>query len=419
MLENDVEKAHNDTCRDSELEETVARVLTTVQTVEGIEDIPLVNALGRINAAPAIASMPLPAFDQAAVDGYGISTSHLDGTSDVRVSQRVAAGDKAKPIDDGAARVFTGAPIPSGCAAVLAQERCQKCGHRISFEGPVNEGLNIRRRGEDIEPGDTVIDAGTVVDARHIAVAAALGLPTLRVKRRLRIGVLSNGDELRQPGEPLAPSTIYDCNRFMVQALLAAQAGIEIDDLGCLPDDRRRLTQRFHETAASVDLIIVCGGMSVGDEDHVRPAVREAGGDLSFVHLMIKPGKPASFGYLGDTALLGLPGNPFAALVAFLVLGRPLIATLAGATAPGPTGVEASAAFHYSRRAGRTEFAPARVVGKDRWGRPSIDRLGRGGSARLLPLIAADGLVRIPADLDDIKPGSNVRFYSLNNLFGW
>lgn len=407
-----------ETSRPAQPEDVADALLAGVTPVVGEEEVGLTSSIGRVLCRPLIATLPLPVFDNAAVDGYAISRGAVASKAQrLPIAGRQVAGSSTSiGAAEGALRIFTGAPVPTGFAAVVPQECCKVENGWVVLARPAKLDSNLRRRGEDIEPGEVVIAADTLIDARHAGVAAALGCRTLTVRRRARAAVLSNGDELRQPGEALAPGQIYDANRPMILAMLAA-LGAETTDLGCEPDAPDLIAGRL--AAADVDLIVVCGGVSVGEEDHVRPAIEAAGGWLRPVGLAIKPGKPAAYGRLGSTHVLGLPGNPFAALVAFLLLGRPLAVRLSGTRSQSPLGVEAVAAFDLERRPGRTEFAPARLVGHDVEGRPAVQRLGKGGSARFLPLIMADGLVRIAPEATHVSPGDRVRFYSLTDLFGW
>jgi molybdopterin molybdotransferase len=274
---------------------------------------------------------------------------------------------------------------------------------------PPAAGDNIRRRGEDVAAGDVIVPAGVRLDARHVAILAASGVTEIAVRRRVAVGLMSTGDELVRPGRPLGPGLIHDANRPMLAALLD-QPAIEIVDLGVAPDDRPALTRLVSEAAGRCDLIVTSGATSVGDEDHLAAAVMAAGGALELQRVALKPGKPVVAGHVGAAVLVGLPGNPFAALVAWLLVGRIVLERLAGMQAHPLRPLAAVAGFSQGGPGGRTEFAPARVVGAAENGLPVVEKLGRGGSARLAPLIAADGLAVIPAGREEVRRGDAIGF---------
>jgi molybdopterin molybdotransferase len=393
--------------------EAAARIQALAKPIVGEESVPLLEAVGRVLAAPVRSVVPLPRFDHAAMDGYAVNTSHLAGPPPYRlpVHMRITAGTvPLPPGTSGAVRIFTGAPLPEGFDAVVPQERTRCEPDHVILEDLPSAGWNVRRLGEDISPGTEVLPAEAVVDARHVAVAAAIGASTLCVRRRLRVAVFSTGDELAQPRHGLRPGSIFDSNRPMLEALLTRYP-VTVTDLGTFSDAREVLRDAVLEAARGHDLLVSTGGVSVGEEDYVARLIAALCKPFELLRIAIKPGKPVAAGRLGDAVWLGLPGNPFAALVAFLVLGRPVLARLSGRTAATPLpGRAALAAFHYARKAGSDEFLPAQIIGYDPGGVPIVGRTGGGGSARLHPLILADGLVMIDRRDGGVMPGGGVTF---------
>jgi molybdopterin molybdotransferase len=404
--------------------EAQARVRALTRPISGVDRVPLNEAVGRILARRVRAAVPLPTFDNAAVDGYALASAALAGRrSPIRlpVVDRIAAGEASAPLAStrGAVRIFTGAPVPAGFDAVVMQERCRIEGEHIILDERPMTGLNVRLGGEDVVAGAEILTRGIRLDARHLALAAAVGVSELVVRRRLRAAVLSTGNELRPAGQPLPPATIYDSNRPMIAALLAA-AGAEVVDLGGVADDPWSLARVVGEAAATSDVILSTGGISVGDEDHVIRVMTGICSVRERLMMAVKPGKPAAIGRVGDAIWLALPGNAFAAFVAFHILARPMIETLlARADAGAPFGCLATAAFRWQRTTGRDEFFPVRRVGRDADGRPLIEKLGRGGSARLRPLVEGDGLAKVDADVAEVCPGSRLTYMTFAEALSW
>lgn len=391
-----------------DVEGAQARAAALVEAPVGSERASLAALAGRVSAEDVVSPTPLPPFDHSAMDGYALGGAGPRFT----VRGRLAAGSAgfAAPLrEDEAVRIMTGAPMPPGAVAVAMQERVRREGDWIALAAPAQAGANIRRRGEDVSGGDVVVPASVRLDARHVAILAAAGVCEIAVRRRVVVGLMSTGDELARPGQQLAPGLIHDANRPMLAALLA-QPAVELVDLGVAPDDRSALSDLVGEASRRCDLIVTSGATSVGEEDHLAAAIIADGGRIEMARVAMKPGKPVLAGHVGRAVLVGLPGNPFAALVAWLLVGRVALEKLAG-LAPKPLApLAAVAAFSQSGPGGRTEFAPARVVGSEPGGALRIEKLGRGGSARLAPLIAADGLAVIPAGREQVSPGDVIGF---------
>lgn len=379
-------------------------ILEDVTAVNGEEVLPLTQLADRITTASLHSAVALPRFDNAAVDGYGVHAKDLAGSpvAALRVLGPVLAGHRTtvEAIPGSAVRILTGASIPTGVTAVILEEHAQRTGDSVVMQFAPTVGANIRRRGEDVSKGTEVVQKGTRLDARHIAMLAATGASSASVRRKLRIGVLSTGDELVEAGREPSETGIVDTNRPMLLTLLASPA-VEVVDLGIVADNERDVSAAIAHAAARFDLLITSGGVAGSDADHLARSITAAGGRCRALKLALRPGKPIAAGMLGRMRILCLPGNPVAAMVNLLLFGRPLVQQMLGITeaVSAPIASRAAGVFHH--RPGRTEFVPVRVIGSAPDGLPLLEKLGRGGSARLLPLIAADGLAEIaPEDAD-------------------
>lgn len=395
-------------------------ILHDVGEIRGDETFPLGSLLGRVAAVDITSAVSLPRFDNSAVDGFGLHAADLRGHAPLSLSiaGRAAAGH-AMPtkLEPGKTlRILTGARIPEGVAAVILEERTTRSATDVTLHFLPEMGSNIRGRGEDVSSGTVVVPRGTVLDARHLAILAASGNAHIRVKRRLRVGVLSTGDELVEPAVETAPSAIIDTNRPMLLALLGSCA-IDVVDLGIVGDDRDAIARALSEAASRLDLLITSGGVAGSDADHLEPAILAAGGHCTTLKLALRPGKPIGKGVIGNMQVLALPGNPVAALVNFLLFGRPLIQKLLCTSGMNRMNSTARAAETFFHKTGRTEFMPASIATHDDEGFPVIKKLGRGGSARLLPLVNADGFAEIGPDVGDIARDSILRFHPFSTAF--
>ena len=401
--------------------ETALRVaLGVVTPISEHELVPLRACAGRITAAPITSALPLPPFDQSAVDGYGI---HADDVAAAKAGPfqivgRLVAGAHRSPVlrKGEAIRLLTGAGISEGVAAVVMEEKATATDQAVTIGRPAETGLNIRRAGEDVAAHAEIIEPGTLIDARHVAILAASGASQVSVKRRIKVAVLSTGDELVRAGRPRHKHQIYDSNGPMLHALFASPA-IELRTLDCCPDDPAHLRRQISRAASVFDFLICSGGVSGSDADHVVASVLATGGSCTKVSLALKPGKPLAVGRVGAMAVLALPGNPVAALVGALLFARPMLQRFTGQPASTHTTMMAKVAKTFSHRLGRTEFVPVRIVGHDALGIPLLEKLGRGGSARLRPLVVADGLGRIPGESDDLPAGGVIKYYPFRTAF--
>ena len=388
-----------------------------VAPVAGPETVPLKAALGRILAAPVVAPRDVPPHDNSAVDGYAVFFDDLRPGEPtlLKLAGRAAAGHPlAGAARRGeAVRIFTGAPMPAGPDTVLMQEDCREGDGRVEIPPGIKRGANRRRAGEDVKQGATVLRPGQRLRAQEIGLAASLGCTALGVYRPLRVALFSTGDEVRDPGAELAPGTIYDANRYVLQALLQG-LGAAITDLGILPDDRARIAAALGEAAKDHDLILTSGGMSTGEEDHVKAAV-EAQGRLHFWRLAIKPGRPVAMGQIGRVPFVGLPGNPVAVMVTFFLLARPLMLLLAGAVDAGPKLYRVRAGFDYKKRPNRTEYVRARLV-RDGEGGWIAEKFARDGAGILTSMVESDGLAEIAEGVTKLEPGMPVDFLPFSEV---
>ncbi len=396
--------------------EACARATAYAAPLIGRDIVPVTQAAGRTLAEPAVARIATPPFTQSAMDGYAlIAGDGIAVGSRIEVVGRVPAGGHGAPITTGqATRLFTGAPLPEGADAVIMQEHVERDGSAIILRRAARAGDNIRIKGEDIQPLEILLQAGERLDARHVALVAAQGIDSLVVRVRPRVAVISMGDELRQVGEVLDPGTIHDSNRPMLLSLVE-RAGLVPVDGGWVPDESGIIADRLRSMSDRADLVITSGGASLGEEDHALAALERAGGSGETLKIALKPGKPAVVGRIDAAAYLGLPGNPVSSLVCWLLLGWAMICALERRTPHRRLSFPLPSRSAFDRRAGRTEFVPARLV--DDHDGLGVEILGRGGSARLRPLSDADGLVEIAAENSGVRPGQLILFHPVRGGF--
>jgi molybdopterin molybdotransferase len=399
------------------VDEAVGIIAAKVTAVQEIESVPLVAADGRILARDIAAPLALPPFTNSAVDGYAVHGGDLPRGKEkaLPVKGRVAAGRAAQAVKPGeAVRIFTGAPMPAGTDTVFMQEdvRVDDTGDVVLPAG-LKVGANVRPAGEDIPQGHVALNAGQRLRPQDIALAAAFGITELDVARRIRVAVFSTGDELASPGEPRATSQLFDSNRFMLMAMLR-RLGCEVSDLGILRDERNALANGLKQVASSHDLILTTGGVSTGEEDHVKAAV-ESIGSLVLWRMAIKPGRPVAMGIIEGTPLIGLPGNPVASFVTFVHVVRPTVLALAGSLAEPLLPIPVRAAFTYKKKIGRREYVRASLRrGQD--GALEAIKFPREGAGLLSSLVETDGLIELGEDITQVEPGQGVGFLSYADL---
>ncbi len=381
------------------------------------ERVGLKEAAGRILAEPLVATRDVPPADNVAVDGFAVyfDDLHATETTIMPLSARAAAGH---PLRDVAARgtairVFTGALLPPGTDTVLMQEDCKVEHGAVHLPPGIKRGANRRRAGEDVKAGTTVLGAGRRLRAQEVGLAASLGMTSLLVYRPLRVALFSTGDELREPGEPLPLGAIYDANRYTLGALLHG-LGAHVSDLGILPDKPEAVRSALAEAAEAHDLVLTSGGMSMGEEDHVKAAV-EAQGSLHFWRLAIKPGRPVAMGQIGRVPFMGLPGNPVAVMVTFMLLARPLILMLSGANDAGPRLYRVRAGFDYKKKPNRTEYVRARLIRAED-GAWIAEKFARDGAGILTSMVESDGLVEVGDGITKLEPGMTVDFLPFSEV---
>jgi molybdopterin molybdotransferase len=384
-------------------------LLAAARPVEGVEHVPTLEANGRVLAEDQVAMLDVPSADNTQMDGYAVrATDCVGGAAVLRVAQRIPAGSVGQPLQPGtAARIFTGALIPEGADAVVMQEQCELEGDQVTVRHAPQSGEWIRRQGEDVRIGSVILPAGTRLRSQELGLAASVGLATLPVRRRLRVAVFFTGDELAMPGEPLTPGAIYNSNRFTLRGLLE-NFGCEFTDYGIVPDSLQATRDTLREAARQHDLIITSGGVSVGEEDHIKPAV-EAEGRLDMWQIAVKPGKPLAFGEVrrdkGNAFFIGLPGNPVSSFITFLLFVRPFLLRLQGVSGPvEPRSIAMRADFDWPKPDRRNEFLRARM--NDEGG---LELFPNQGSGVLTSTVWADGLIDNPPG-QAIARGDVVRF---------
>lgn len=400
------------------VDEAVALIAARVGAVEGTETVQLRRADGRVLAADLVAPLPLPLFTNSAVDGYAVASADLpvDTERALPVSGRVAAGAVTlPPLAPGhVARIFTGAPLPAGADTVFMQEDVPiDAQGRVVLPPGQQPGANVRRAGEDVAAGRVVLRAGVRLRPQDVALAAALGQSDLAVRRRIRVAVASTGDEVVSPGAPRGSAQVFDANRFMLMALLE-RLGCDVADLGILPDRRTRVADSLKAAAAGHDLIVTSGGVSTGEEDHVRAGI-ESVGQLVLWRMAIKPGRPVAMGVIDGTALIGLPGNPVASFVTYAYVVRPTVLSLAGARQTRTMAMPVRAAFTHDKKPGRREFLRASLRRAADGGIEAV-KFDRQGAGMLSSLVETDGLVELAEDVTHVAPGDSVGFLSYADL---
>jgi len=396
----------------------LALIQQRVQPVVSEEMAPLAEACGRVLAHDLVAAIDVPPHANSAVDGYAVAHADLlpDQDTVLPVTGRAAAGHPlghaARPGE--AIRIFTGAPMPDGVDTVMMQEDCVVEEGRVRLAPGIKKGANRRHAGEDVAKGAVALPAGRRLKPADLGLAAALGNDRLPVFRQLRVALLSTGDEVREPGQPLAPGMIYDANRVMLMALLQG-LGCAVSDLGIRPDRAAALADTLAAASAGHDLIVTSGGVSTGEEDHVKAAIEQLG-RLDFWRLAIKPGRPVALGQVRGVPLIGLPGNPVAAALTFAVLARPLILRLAGADAAPPLLVPVKAGFAYRKKAGRREYLRASLVREN--GDAVARRYPKDGAGILSSIVQSDGFVVLDEATSDVAPGTAVDFLAFSEVLG-
>ena len=414
------------------LDQALAELLAHAQVLPGRDEVATFDADGRVLALPIVSGLQVPPNDNSSMDGYALRQADLTAENTwLPVLQRIAAGGSGQPLqDNSAARIFTGAPIPLGADTVVMQEDCEVAvaadgASRIRVNSALTVGQWIRRAGEDVMQGATVLAAGTRLTPAALGMAASVGAHRLVVASQPKVALFSTGDELVMPGdvapEHMKPGAIYNSNRFFLRAMLQ-RLGCQVTDLGIVPDQREATIDALRNAARSHDLILTSGGVSVGEEDHIKPAVQSLG-ELNLWQIAIKPGKPFAYGQIGashraaggtstghTTHFMGLPGNPVSSFVTFMLLVRPFLLRLQGVQNTAPEAMTARADFTWPRADKRREFL--RVKRNDRGG---LDLFPNQSSGVLTSAVWGDGLVDNPPG-QTIQPGDTVQYLPFSGL---
>ncbi len=399
------------------IDEALALLRDRLEPVCGVETVPLRQALNRTLASDVIAGRDVPPHDNSAMDGYAVFFDDLnaDGETRLPVAGRIAAGHPLKTTAErgNAYRIFTGAAMPDGPDTVIMQEHCQADGAMVVLKPGIARGGNRRRKGEDITAGSTILKKGIRLRPQEIALAASVGTAALEVRNRLRAAMFSTGDELRDPSMDAPEGCIYDTNRFAVMGLLEG-LGCMVTDLGVMPDDLNVIREALAGAAQDHDVVITSGGVSVGEEDHVKEAVQSLGA-LHFWRLAIRPGRPVALGQVGAAVFIGLPGNPVSSMVTFMLIARPVLLALSGRNHAEPPRFKAPSGFNFAKAPGRREWLRARLE-KDENGRLTVMKFHSEGSGVLSSMVDAHGLVEVAEDAPPIRKGDMVDFLPFNEL---
>ena len=401
------------------VDEALAVLRARIDPVPERETVALRDALGRVLAEDITAPRDVPPHDNSAVDGYAVFFDDLDpdGETRLKVSGRVAAGHPlGRPAVHGeAVRIFTGAPMPDGLDTVFMEEDCTPDGDMVVLPPGLKRGANRRKRAEDVATGDVIIRVGQRLRPQELGLAASVGRDSVAVYGRIRAAVFSTGDEVRDPSAEAPEGCIFDANRYAVMSLLEG-LGCVVTDLGILADDPDVIAGALQAASGGHDVIVTSGGVSAGEEDHVKDAV-ERHGHLHFWRLAIKPGRPIALGQVDGAAFVGLPGNPVAAMVTFMVVARPLILLLGGAAAIDAPRFPVTAAFDYKKKVGRREWVRASLENGAAGGLRAR-KFRSSGAGILTSMVAADGLVELPEDASQVKEGDTVNFLPFNEVTG-
>jgi len=395
------------------IEDAAKLMAAQVPPVAETETVSLKDAYGRVAAEDVKAPIALPSFDNSAVDGYAVRHGDIGASGDTqfRIVGRVFAGEEPeRALAAGeAARIFTGAPMPAGADTVYMQEDCRVEGDYVIVPPGLKIGANSRLPGEDLKEGAVAIPQGRRLKPQDVALAAAVGVDRIKVRRRVKVAVFSTGNEIVEPGRPLQAAALYDANRYLLLGLLA-QLGIETSDLGILSDDRKTLERKIGKAAKSHDLVLTTGGVSTGEADHVRNAVEKIG-RLVLWRVAIKPGRPVALGVIAGAAFAGLPGNPVAVFVTFAHVVRPLLLRLMGAAAEPFVALPVRAAFDYKKKKDRREYVRV-ALKRAQDGVMEAFRHPQEGAGVITSLTETDGFAELPESVTAVKQGEMIGFIS-------
>ena len=400
------------------LDDALSQMLGRITPLNTSESVPLVQAFGRITARDVVSPLDVPGFDNSAMDGYAIRLSDIATDAPLMVAGKAFAGQPyhGEWPAGSCIRIMTGAPVPTGCEAVVMQEETEHTDAGVRFIAPVKAGQNIRRRGEDIANGAVVFPAGTRLTVAELPVLASLGIPEVEVVRKIRVALFSTGDELQLPGQPLGDGQIYDTNRLAVHLMLE-QLGCEVINLGIIRDDPEQLRQTFIKADSEADVVISSGGVSVGEADYTKTILDELG-EIGFWKLAIKPGKPFAFGKLSHSWFCGLPGNPVSAALTFYQLVQPLLAKLSGFTGSTQAPrLRVRAASRLKKSPGRLDFQRG-ILQRDANGELTVSTTGHQGSHIFSSFSQGNCFIVLERERGHVEAGEWVEVEPFNHLLG-
>lgn len=400
------------------VDEALQRVLAEMKVIDEYRCLPLADSLGRHLAEPVRSPIDVPAYRNSAMDGYALAASDLptDGVVTLQVVGRVLAGGtwQGKLTAVQCLRIMTGAPMPEGCDTVVMQEQAERIGDSIRIDNRHKPGQNVRQAGEDIPRDSVVLDAGQKIGPAELGLLASLGVAEVSVRRRPRVAFFSSGDEIRSIGQPLQPGQIYDSNRYTLSGMLRS-LGAEPIDLGVVPDQEPAIRATLEQAASEADLVLTSGGVSVGEADFIASSLNDMG-QVIFSKVAIKPGRPLTFGRMGQSHFFGLPGNPVAVMITFLLFVRPAVLRLLGQQQVVPPLVSMPCHGGLRKLPGRSEYQRGRLV-RDEQGKSRVESTGRQGSGVLSSMSQADCLIHLPPQQGHVADGDPVDVILLDSLY--
>lgn len=397
-------------------EDAIIALKQSAQAITETESCHIEQVLGRVLAQDIFAPLDLPPFDVSAMDGFAVNSTQISMGERVNISQRIAAGHKPTlPLEaNTAARIFTGASLPEGADSVILQEQCEYDQSSVQLPNKISPGQNVRQKGCHLAQAQLALSAGTRLSSAHIGLLASMGISHIDVFRRLKVSLLTTGNELVEPGRALVSGQIYNANRYLLQSMLTS-LGCEVNAIDVVEDELNKVRGVLQSSAARSDLVMSSGGVSVGDEDHVRSAL-ESLGQLSFWRIRIKPGKPLAYGKINNTAFIGLPGNPVSSFVTFCLFARPLICALQGRLNDDVLGYPVIAGFERTKKDKRREFMRVSIYNNEH-GQMIAKPYASQDSATLMSASHTHGLLCVPENTF-ISSKTLLQFYPYNELLG-
>lgn len=390
-------------------DDALQTILARTRPVEGVEAVPLRNALGRVLARPITSPINVPAYRNSAMDGYALHGKDIptDGERRLKVVGSAFAGQPYPgALNRGECiRIMTGAKVPEAADTVIMQEWVERDGDDAIIDNRTKPGANVRQAGEDIRADAVILDEGDEIGPAQLGLLASLGIPEVAVRRRVRVAFFSSGDEIRSIGQPLEEGQIYDSNRYTLFGMLT-ELGADVIDMGVIPDRADAIRDAMQQAAETADLVLTSGGISVGEADFIAEAIQQLG-NIHFAKVAIKPGRPLTFAHIGNACFFGLPGNPVAVMITFMQFARPAVQQLQGKRPQAPLRLRVKAGSALRKRPGRTEFQRG-ILSPDAQGELVVNSWGRQGSGVLSSMSGANCLIRLPEACGNVEPGDPV-----------